>query len=86
VLLVDGMSLTVGKLPKFTGWEHVVVPACAVLWRGSLDETWEPGFLFFLIAALMLIPSQVLPYQLVKSLASQFLCKATNGDEGNGGK
>lgn len=86
MLLVEGMSPTVGKLPEFTGWEHLVVPACAVLWRRSPDETWEPGFLFFLIAALMLIPSQVLAYQLVESLASQFSCKATNGNEGNGGK
>lgn len=66
------MSPAVGKLPKFMGWEPlIVVPACVVQQRGSLGETWEPSFLLasFLIVPLMFFPSQELNYQLVKSLA-----------------
>ena len=66
------MSPAVGKLPKFMGWELLIlVPASVVHWRGSLGETWEPGFLSasFLVVPLMFIPSQELTYQLVKSLA-----------------
>lgn len=77
------MSPGVGKLPKFMGWEPLIV----VQWKGSLGETWEPGFLLasFLVVPLMLVPSQELTYQLVKSLQNRFMSRAANGDEGNGG-
>lgn len=60
------MSPAVGKLPKFMGWEPLIV----VQWKGSLGETWEPSFLLasFLVVPLM-FPSQELTYQLVKSFA-----------------
>lgn len=75
------------QLPKFLGWEgFAAVPAYAMLWGGLMGETWEPGFplSFFLIAALMLIPSQVPAWS--SHLQNQSRSRATNGGEGKEGE
>lgn len=77
------------QLPKFLGWEgFAAVPAYAMLWGGLMGETWEPGFplSFFLLAALMLIPSQLPAHAWSSHLQNQSRSRATNGGEGKEGE
>lgn len=83
------VSAAAGELPKFSWWEGFAAgPARAVLWGGLQGETWEPGFplSFFLIAALVLIPSQVPAHTLSSHLQNQSRSRATNGGEGKEGE